>query len=229
MPFDRSDLLAGPLEAARRLIGARLVRGSGPSARVGRIVELEAYAGLEDAASHARMGRTGRNAPMFGPPGRAYVFLVYGMYNCLNVVTECEGSASAVLIRAVQPLAGIEAMRAAHIAAAEARLRKRPAGSSGASISAARRRIERLPAERLACGPGLVGRAFSIERSDNGLDLCDPGSELRLEAADGESLQISAGPRVGVGYASEPWRSIPWRLFVTGNPCLSRSPRRVGR
>ncbi len=167
------ELLAGDtLLAARALIGVRLVRGSGPNARVGRIVEVEAYIGQGDLASHARAGMTPRNGIMFGPPGRAYVYLVYGMYNCLNVVTEPDGKPAAVLIRAVEPIAGIDEMR---LARSQRRLRARsrrgPDSAGGAIVEPVTRAIVEA---RLASGPGLVCDAFSITRADNGVDLCDP-------------------------------------------------------
>ena len=112
--LDRALLAAGTLQAARALLGARLVRDDATGRRVGRIVEVEAYIGREDLASHAHFGRTARNATMFGPPGRAYVYLTYGMYHCLNVVTEPDGAPAALLVRAVEPLVGIDAMRRAN-------------------------------------------------------------------------------------------------------------------
>jgi DNA-3-methyladenine glycosylase len=219
------DLLATDTEAAARsLIGARLVRGSGPDMRAGRIVEVEAYVGQADLASHARFGRTRRNEVMFGPPGVAYVYLVYGMYHCLNVVTEPEGTAAALLIRAVEPVAGEDRMRRARLAWLACRARR------GKDLAeAARRRIQALPSTRLASGPGLVCAAFSIDRSDDGRDLCDPASELRLEVAAGdEPLAIATGSRVGIDYAPEPWRSRPWRFFVPGSAAVSLAqlPRR---
>jgi DNA-3-methyladenine glycosylase len=92
------------LEVARDLLGTLVVRDSARGRRIGRIIEVEAYDGPHDRASHARVGRTSRTAPMFGPPGHAYVYLVYGVHHCLNVVAHPEGSASAVLIRAIEPL-----------------------------------------------------------------------------------------------------------------------------
>lgn len=228
-PFPRRLLAVEAETAARSLIGARLVRGNGPSMRVGRIVELEAYSGPDDLASHARFGRTKRNAVMFGPPGVAYVYLVYGMYNCLNVVTGPDGQASAVLIRAVEPLRGGDEMLGARLRVAE----RWSAGRGSATVELARRRIETSSPARLAAGPGLVCAAFSIARSDDGVDLCDPASDLRLEVADDdEALQASAGPRVGVDYAPEPWRGRAWRFFVPGNAAVSTarpSSRRIRR
>lgn len=200
------------------MIGVRIARGSGPSARVGRIVEVEAYIGQEDLACHARFGYTKRNAVMFGPPGAAYVYLVYGMYHCLNVVTEAAGRPAAVLIRAVEPLLGASEMRAARLRAALPRSPRMDAGA----VARTRRRIDTLPAASLASGPGLVCAAFSIDRRDDGSDLCDEGSDLRLESsvAD-EELAVQTGPRIGIDYAPEPWRSRPWRFYVPGNPVVS--------
>lgn len=217
-PFPRHLLSGDTLSAARALLGARLVRDPDPAddgspgpgdRRVGRIVEVEAYGGEADRASHARMGRTARNGVMFGPPGVAYVYLVYGMHHCLNVVTEPASRAAAVLIRAVEPQAGIDAMR-------EARQHRRHARVMVADA-------------RLAAGPALVAAAFDIDRADTGRDLCDPASPLRLEAAPpGEQAPVvEATPRIGIGYAGEPWASVPWRLIVPG--CASLSLARPGR
>jgi DNA-3-methyladenine glycosylase len=200
--FPRELLAGDTLSAARSLLGARLVRP--PDARVGerrvgRIVEVEAYIGVEDRASHARMGPTPRNRVMFGPPAHAYVYLVYGMHHCLNVVTEADGRPAAVLIRAVEPIEGLAAMRAARGRAAVAD-------------------------QRLAAGPGCVGAAFGIDRSFTGLDLCDPSSPLFLAPAPaGERVPtVTSGPRIGIAYAGEPWTSRPWRLAVADSPSLSR-------
>jgi DNA-3-methyladenine glycosylase len=196
---------------------------------VGRIVEVEAYAGPEDRASHSRFGPAGRSAPMFGPPGHAYVYRVYGMYACLNVVVRPVGSPSAVLIRAVEPLEGADAMRSARLEHELGRRRstRRP-GADPTAVAAAEGRIGRIPVEHLATGPGLVAAAFSVEVGATGLDLCDERSYLRLEqgpaawAADA----IEATPRIGIDYAGEPWTSVPWRLFVGGAAAVSgtRSP-----
>jgi len=203
-PFPR-EILAGPtLSAARALLGARLIREGSDGPRVGRIVEVEAYIGEDDAASHARFGRTARNAVMFGDPGRAYVYLVYGMHHCLNVVTEPVGRPAAVLIRAVEPETGIAAMRDARVS----RTRTRPPATSRDA--------------RLAAGPGLVAAAFSIDRSATGVDLCDPASPLRLALAPGEDPPpVEMTPRIGIAYAGEPWSSRPWRLLVPASPALS--------
>jgi DNA-3-methyladenine glycosylase len=150
---------------------------------------------------------------MFGPPGVAYVYLVYGMYDCLNVVTGPDGSAGAVLIRAVEPIEGTAAMRAALAGhRADRRRGPPPAGT-------ARRAV---PDDRLAAGPGLVAAAFSVDRRLTGLDLCDPASPLRLEAPPAASrpVVVVATPRVGVAYAGEPWTSLPYRLVDASSPAV---------
>jgi DNA-3-methyladenine glycosylase len=238
-PFPRERLAQATLEAARALLGARLVRDGDPARdatagtagtvrRVGRIVEIEAYIGASDLASHARMGRTRRNAPMFGPPGHAYVYLVYGMYHCLNVVTEPAGTPAALLVRALEPVAGTEAMRAALDRSRErsgAGARRRPPADGDRDRATYRRRTP--PDVRLAAGPGLLAAAFDIDRTCDGLDLCDPAAPLRLEAApDGEPAPaIVTTPRIGIAYAGEPWITVPWRFLVAGSPSIS-GPRR---
>ena len=182
-------------------------------------MEVEAYIGQDDRASHARFGETARNRVMFGPPGRAYVYLVYGMYDCLNVVTEPEGWPAALLIRAVEPVEGIDAMRLDRIARARTRHRARCLDRHATEAE----RVRRLPAARLASGPGLVGAAFGLDTRWTGIDLCDPLSPLRLErASDGDAATtVLATPRIGIDGAGEPWTSVPWRLSLAGNPSVS--------
>jgi DNA-3-methyladenine glycosylase len=162
---------------------------------------------------------------MFGPPGIAYVYLVYGMYDCLNIVTEPAGRAAALLVRAVEPIAGIDEMRAARLARAPAR--RRSADPEAAAREATR--IRRLPREGLARGPGLVAAAFSIDRSDTGIDLCDVESPLHLAPAPTteRTAEVAAGPRIGIDYAGEPWVGRPWRLWLAASPAVSgRAPVR---
>jgi DNA-3-methyladenine glycosylase len=185
-----------------------LVREDGAGRRAGRIVEVEAYSGEDDRASHARFGRTARNSVMYGPPGIAYVYLVYGMYDCLNVVTEPEGRPAAVLIRAVEPVEGVAVMREARTA--RARRRGPPSG-----------RLAALPDHRLAAGPGLVSAAFDITRADTGADLLRPSASLRIEAGTPPEV-VATTARIGVDYAAEPWRSIAWRLLDPTSRAVSR-------
>jgi DNA-3-methyladenine glycosylase len=161
-------------EVAPELIGATLlVDGVG-----GRIVEVEAY-DREDPASHAYRGRTERNASMFGPPGHAYVYRSYGIHWCLNLVCEPEGVPSAVLVRALEPVQGLDEMRARR-GLAEVRL--------------------------LASGPGRLCQALGITREQDGLPLDRPPFELRERA---EPVQVLAGARVGITRATElPWRYV---------------------
>jgi len=182
-------------------------------------VEVEAYIGTDDRASHARFGRTPRNAVMFGPPGIAYVYLVYGMHDCLNVVTEPAGRPAALLVRAIEPEEGIEAMRGARVG----REIGRRVGRSPDRLRRVEARLAEERVERLASGPGLVAAAFGLDRTHTGLDLLDPRSSVRIEVADGDRLgmEIRLGPRVGVAYAGEPWVSRPWRFAIAGSPAVS--------
>ena len=147
---------------------------------------------------------------MFGPPGTAYVYLVYGMYECLNVVTEPDGRAAAVLIRAVEPVAGVAAMREARIAHA---LRR---AHTDHAREATRRRIGAIAPARIASGPGLVAAALDITRADTGTDLLDPRSPLRIETGTPVEHVIETA-RIGIDYAAEPWRSRPWRFVASQN------------
>lgn len=166
---------------ARALLGRVLVVHAPAGERVaGRIVETEAYRGALDPASHAYRGVTPRNAVMFGPPGFTYVYFTYGMHHCLNLVCEREGTAAAVLIRALAPLAGLEAMR--------------------------ERRGE-MPDHRLARGPGCVARALGLTREHSGLDLRLGPVAVLAVAADREGRRVSAGERIGIRHGREyAWR-----------------------
>ena len=201
-PFDRAFFERPVEDLAIALLGTRLVRGWPDGTRsVGRIVEVEAYGGPEDRASHARSGRTARNATMFGAAGHAYVYLVYGLHTCLNVVGAAPGAVGAVLVRAVMPEGDPATLRAR---------RDRPGRPS-------------IPLERLASGPGNVGRAFGIDLDLDGADLTVPGA-LWIEAAVSPVLADSVvrGPRIGVAYAGPGWAERPRRFGLRGHPALSR-------
>ncbi len=214
----RNVFASSTLTAARAVLGARLVREDADGRRVGRIVEVEAYIGEDDRASHARFGLTARNAVMYGPPGVAYVYLVYGMHDCLNIVTEPTGRPAALLVRAVEPLEGIDLMSSGRRRRGDARRRSRLAAGTGEGTD------RPLPALRLASGPGLVCAAFDLDRSLTGLDLLDPEAVVRIEAppAAETAPRIVAGRRVGIAYAGEPWISRPWRLAIADHPSVSR-------
>ncbi len=197
--FDGALLSATPDVAARALLGSLVVRDDEHGRRVARIVETEAYAGPQDRASHARAGRTGRTGVMFGPAGRAYVYLVYGLHHCLNVVCGPDGTAAAVLIRAVEPLMGTALMR------------DRRGPTAG-------------PEARLAAGPARTCQALDIDRGLDGIDLLVDG-RLWLAADDGAPTapeRIVSGPRIGVAYAGPGWAARPWRFGVADSPSLSR-------
>lgn len=164
---------------AKDLLGRDLVRRLRGLCLEGKIVEVEAYGGSDDPASHAFRGRTPRNQVMFGEPGLAYVYFTYGMHYCLNVVTEKEGVPGAVLIRALEPLRGIESMRK-------------------------RRRTSQLVS--LANGPARLTHAMAITRKHNGIDMTVPG-ELFVSAADNPTPRIVTSTRIGIRLGREkPWR-----------------------
>ena len=183
------------LTVARELLGQRLVRVLDGRRLSGRIVEVEAYVGEDDQASHARPGPTRRNAPMYGPPGHAYVYLIYGMHHCFNVVAEREGFPAAVLVRALEPLEGIEKMR---------------------SLRGGR------PDLPLTSGPARLCQALDIDRRFDGADLCASDALLFLEQdAIVPDEIITTGPRIGVR-GNEIAATTPWRFYVRDNRHVSR-------
>jgi DNA-3-methyladenine glycosylase len=156
---------------------------------------------------------------MYGPAGIAYVYLVYGMYDCLNIVTEPIGSPAAILVRAVEPIEGEGAMRAARLERTLARRRKRTPATDALEAD----RLARLPAHLLAAGPGLVAAAFGIDRSLTGQDLLSPDRHVRIEPAPAHEArpQVVATPRLGIDFAGEPWTTVPWRFAIAGHPSVS--------
>ncbi|MFZ0322019.1 MAG: DNA-3-methyladenine glycosylase [Candidatus Sulfotelmatobacter sp.] len=194
-PLDRSFFGRDPSRVARGLLGKLLVR-EGQRRLVGRIVEVEAYLGTDDPAAHSAAGRTARNAVLFGPPGFAYVYFIYGNHYCLNVSCEPEGKAGGVLFRALEPLLGLEAM----------------AHSRGILLANPRH----LP--QLTSGPGRLAQAFGITRArDNGCDLTSPASGLWIGEDTFRSKKIQATPRIGITKAAD----HPLRFILAGNPFVS--------
>ena len=187
-------------EVAHELVGKLLLRSDG---RAARLVEVEAYLGLDDPGSHAFRGPTPRAAIMFGPPGRLYVYFSYGMHWCANVVCSPEGTATAVLLRAAQPVNGIAAMEKAR--------------SHG----------QRVLRERDLCrGPGRLTEAFGITGDLNGLDLTAKPSELWLsDDGAGPGGLVEATPRVGLSATQAP--DLPLRFVVQGSVWASPGPRPV--
>lgn len=192
-----------PRRVGRSLLGKVLVRRQGKRLLAARIVEVEAYLGSDDPAAHSFAGRTARNAVLFGPPGYAYVYFIYGNHYCLNVSCLPDGTPGGILFRAVEPLLGIEEM-------AEAR---------GITLRGPRD----LP--MLTSGPGRLAEAFGITRTkDNGKDLASTRSDLYI-ADDGFRVRkILATPRIGITKAAE--RKL--RYVITGNLFVS-GPRNLSR
>lgn len=202
-PFPSSFYARHTLIVARELLGAQLVRILPGGVRLsGRIVETEAYTGLDDLASHGHTRRTRRNAPMYGPPGRAYVYFTYGNYWMLNAVTEPEDQPAAVLIRAVEPLEGLDEMAA--------------------------RRPGRTPLEWTS-GPARLVLALGISGEQNMVDLTTTEAGLWIEPDQSfPDEAVRTGPRIGLNSTPEPWRSLPWRFWVGGNLFVSRGSGKLG-
>lgn len=191
--FDRDPRLV-----SRELLGKILVRRKGRKLLAGRIVEVEAYLGKDDPAAHSAAGRTERNSVLFGPPGRAYVYFIYGNHYCLNVSCLPDGIAGGILFRALEPLLGVEEMARAReiLVESDADLRK------------------------LTSGPGRLAEALGITRErDNGKDFTSPRSDLIIADDGSPPPKILVTPRIGITKAvDEPLRYVvAGNLFVSGN------------
>lgn len=192
MKLPRSFYRQPTEEVAKQLLGKFLIHRHGTTTLTGRIVETEAYLGPHDLACHASKGRTKRTEVMFGPAGHAYVYFIYGFYNMLNLVTEAKDFPAAVLIRAVEPVRGIERMKQ-------------------------NRKSDAL--HNLASGPGKLCQAFAIDRSLNGANVC--GKVLYLEDRGEPMPKFDATPRIGVDYAGE-WKDKPLRFAVRDSKFVSK-------
>jgi len=190
------DFYARPvLIVARECIGKILVHRTAEGEAAGRIVEAEAYRGPQDLAAHSARGLTPRTVAMFGPPGYAYVYQLYGTSWAMNLVAATEGEPHAVLIRALEPIRGLELI--------------------------ARRRKMAPEARNLSNGPGKLTQALAISKGDYGRDLC--GNELFLEAS-GWVGRIGRSARINIGDAGA-WTDKRWRFYERGNRHVSVSPR----
>ncbi len=183
---------------ARDLLGVWLLSETPGGLSGGPIVEAEAYGGPEDLASHARAGLTRRTTPMFGDVGHAYVYLVYGMHECLNVVAySAPDEAGAVLIRAIEPVVGVDLMRAR---------RGRPSDANS----------------RLCAGPARLTQALGVDRLMDGHDLTSGEGLWLAPPREPVAFEIAEGPRIGVEYAGEDWAARLWRFWLAGHPSVSR-------
>jgi DNA-3-methyladenine glycosylase len=192
------------LDVARDLLGTVLVHNRRGVRTSGVIVEVEAYIGESDPACHAAPGLTIRNAPLYGAPGHAYVYLNYGIHCLVNVVTESHGSPAAVLIRALDPLEGIDVMRRRRARAMKGRTR-RPASA--------------IPPHDLCRGPGNLTMAMGITLAENRLDLL--GARLFVEDRGIDPGPITWGTRIGIKVGTD----TPWRAWIAGHPAVSAHQR----
>jgi DNA-3-methyladenine glycosylase len=196
----RSFFNRDPRTVARELLGKLIVRRDGRKQLAGRIVEVEAYLGADDLAAHAAAGHTARNAVLWGPPGHAYVYFIYGIHYCLNISCLPEGEAGCVLIRALEPVSGIAEM-------AKAR--------ELADIDYTSMRDLR----KLASGPGKLCEALGITRPrDNDKDMLSPESDLQVISDGFRVEEVAVTPRIGITKSAE----MPLRYLIASSPFLSR-------
>jgi len=202
----RSFYARPTLLVARELVGKVLVRRSREGVTSGKIVEVEAYIGEDDPACHAAPGPTPRNQPLYGDPGHAYVYFNYGVHHMFNVVTEPRGMPAAILVRALEPIEGIELMR-----------RRRSEGRADKAAGGRRQAGGRpeIPIEHLCRGPGNLTRAMGITLAENRLDLC--GRKLFIEDRGLEVGKIAWSPRIGINVGGE----RRWRCHVVGSKAVS--------
>jgi DNA-3-methyladenine glycosylase len=196
-PLERVFFARHPRSVARGLLGKVLVRSAGKLRLAARIVEVEAYLGVNDPAAHAAAGNTARTSVLFGPPGYAYVYFIYGNHYCLNVSCEREGKAGSVLFRALEPIEGIEEM----------------ARARGIEVQGPRDLV------KLTSGPGRLAEAFGITRTrDNGCDLTSAASSLWIGDSGYRAGKIQVTARIGISKAAEhPLRyHLAGTLFVSG-------------
>src|SRR6516165_3301302 len=195
----RSFFNRDPRRVARELLGKLVVRRKGRKLLAGRIVEVEAYLGANDLAAHAAAGRTARNQVLWGPPGHAYVYFIYGVHYCLNISCLPDGEAGCVLIRALEPVAGCEEM---------ARARK----LRNLNFEAVR------DLRKLSSGPGRLCQALSITRPrDNGKDLLSPRSDLQVKDDGFKTGKILVTPRIGIVKSA----AMPLRYLLEENQLVS--------
>jgi DNA-3-methyladenine glycosylase len=191
-----------PRRVARSLLGKVVIRKTPLGILAGRIVETEAYLGADDAAAHSAAGKTARNAVLFGPPGHAYVYFIYGNHYCLNVSCLPDGVPGGVLFRALEPLAGIEQM-------AQARGIDLPEKPELRKLSTLR---------KLSSGPGRMSEALGVTRArDNDKNLVSARSDLRIVDDGYRVRRVVVSPRIGIVKAAEQ----PLRYFIAGNPFVS--------
>jgi DNA-3-methyladenine glycosylase len=202
-----------PRVVARQILGKLLVRREADGTLLaGRIVEAEAYLGADDAAAHAAAGKTERTAVLFGPPGHAYVYFTYGMHYCMNVSCEPEGRAGSVLLRALEPVAGIERMAANRKIQKQIPRRSAPRNDNTTSVD---ERTLRL----LSSGPARLCQALGIDRPrDNGKDLLATDAGLQLWDDGFRLKNVVATTRVGITKSAH----LPLRFYIAGSPYISR-------
>ncbi|SDI26095.1 DNA-3-methyladenine glycosylase [Natribacillus halophilus] len=193
------------LKVAEALIGKQLIKQHDGETIVGKIVETEAYIGPEDRAAHTYGGRrTKRNETMFGEAGHAYVYIIYGIHHCINCVTVGPNAPEGVLLRAVEPIAGLESM-------AQRRFQR-----SYEMLTTAQRR-------QLTNGPGKLGQAFGITRDKyNGHDL--QSESLYISDGDDAAISVATSPRVGIDASGEA-KHYPWRFFAKDHAYVSKRPK----